>query len=140
VAGGKYEIGFEGSGFCYDNELSHHVVFLHEYEIGRSLVTNAEYLEFVNDGGYQNSNLWLDEGWSWVQENGIKGPKYWHKIDGEWHHFTLSGLKKLEGDHILCHVSYYEAAAFAEWKQMRLPTEFEWEAASSELEWGHRWE
>ena len=140
ISKGEYAIGFQGSDFCYDNELSRHTVYLHEYEVSKSLVTNAEYLEFINDGGYQNFNLWLDEGWSWINEHKVAAPEYWHQIDGEWHQYTLSGLKKLEPGNMLCHVSYYEAVAFAEWKQMRLPTEFEWEVASSGLNWGHRWE
>ena len=115
-------------------------MYLHKYEISKSLITNGEYIEFINDGGYQNFNLWLDEGWSWINEQEIKAPKYWHFIDGVWFHYTLSGLRKLAPENILCHVSYYEAAAFAEWKQMRLPTEFEWEVASDNLNWGVRWE
>ena len=140
VPAGKYEIGFNGEGFCYDNELAQHTVFLHKYEISKSLVTNGEYIEFINDGGYTRFDLWLDEGWSWINENKIAAPKYWHYIDGVWHHYTLSGLQPIEHDSILCHISYYEAAAFAEWKNMRLPTEFEWEVAADSLTWGKRWE
>ncbi len=137
---GIYEIGFEDSGFCYDNELGRHKVYLHEYEISKGLVTNGEYTEFMKAGGYSDFNLWLDEGWAWVQSNNIKAPMYWHLVDGHWHHYTLAGLKPVSDDDILCHINYYEAAAFAEWKNMRLPTEFEWEAASSVLDWGKRWE
>jgi len=103
-------------------------------------VTNAEYLEFISNGGYTNFDYWLDEGWSWVTENKIEAPLYWHKIDGEWHNYTLGGLEKLNPEAILTHISFYEAAAFAAWKKMRLPTEFEWEAAADKFNWGKRWE
>lgn len=137
---GKYSIGHGGKGFCYDNELGQHEVLLNGFEISKSLVTNGEYLEFMNDGGYEKFNLWLDEGWSWVNSNQVKAPLYWHRIDGEWHHYTLSGLQKVNPNEILCHISFYEANAYATWKGMRLPTEFEWEAASPQLYWGQRWE
>jgi ergothioneine biosynthesis protein EgtB len=137
---GIYEIGFEGEGFSFDNEHGRHKVYLHDFEISKSLVTNAEYLEFISHGGYTNFDYWLDEGWSWVTENKIEAPLYWHKIDGEWHNYTLSGLEKLNPEAILTHISFYEAAAFAAWKKMRLPTEFEWEAAADKFNWGKRWE
>jgi len=128
---GIYEIGFEGEGFSFDNEHGRHKVYLHDFEISKSLVTNAEYLEFILDGGYTNFDYWLDEGWSWITENKIEAPLYWHKIDGVWHQYTVSGLEE---------ISFYEAAAFATWKKMRLPTEFEWEVAADEFNWGKRWE
>lgn len=137
---GIYEIGFEGEGFSFDNEHGRHKVYLHDFEISKSLVTNAEYLEFISNGGYTNFDYWLDEGWSWVTENKIEAPLYWHKIDGEWHNYTLGGLEKLNPEAILTHISFYEAAAFAAWKKMRLPTEFEWEAAADKFNWGKRWE
>lgn len=137
---GIYEIGFEGEGFSFDNEHGRHKVYLHDFEISKSLVTNAEYLEFISNDGYTNFDYWLDEGWSWVTENKIEAPLYWHKIDGEWHNYTLSGLEKLNPEAILTHISFYEAAAFAAWKKMRLPTEFEWEAAADKFNWGKRWE
>lgn len=137
---GVYEIGFQGKGFCYDNELGVHKVYLHDFDISNALVTNGEYLEFIEAGGYSDFNLWLDEGWSWVQEHDITSPLYWHKIKGEWHHFTLAGLQKVAPSDVVKHISFYEAAAFAEWKGMRLPTEFEWEVAADQLNWGHRWE
>lgn len=137
---GIYEIGFEGERFSFDNEHGRHKVYLHDFEISKSLVTNAEYLEFISNGGYTNFDYWLDEGWSWVTENKIEAPLYWHKIDGEWHNYTLGGLEKLNPEAILTHISFYEAAAFAAWKKMRLPTEFEWEAAADKFNWGKRWE
>jgi len=89
-----------------------------------ALVTNQEYIDFIEAGGYSDFNLWLDEGWSWLEANEVSAPLYWHKIKGEWFHFTLSGLQKVNPTEIVKHISFYEAAAFAEWKGMRLPTEF----------------
>jgi len=140
IKGSIYTIGHSGDSFCYDNELNQHKVLISDFEISNSLVTNKEFLAFIKDGGYSTFNLWLDEGWAWVNANNIKHPLYWHNIDGQWFQFTLSGLQKLNPDEILAHISYYEAAAFALWKGMRLPTEFEWEAASNQLKWGTRWE
>ena len=140
VSGGNYEIGFAGDGFHFDNELSRHKVYLQDFQIGKSLVTNGEFLEFIEEKGYEDFRLWHSEGLDWVKTNDIRSPLYWHKIDGEWFHFTLGGLRKLKLDAPVCHVSYYEAAAFAEWKGARLPTEFEWEAASDNFDWGLRWE
>ncbi len=140
VEGGIYEIGHAGEGFCFDNELSRHKVYLDDFSINARLVTNGEFMKFISDGGYENFNLWHSEGWDWVNQNGINSPLYWHKQDSDWHHFTLGGLRKLPLDAPVCHVSYYEAAAFAEWSGCRLPTEAEWEIASSKFDWGERWE
>lgn len=137
---GIYEIGHSGNDFCFDNELGRHEVLLQDFEISKGMVTNAEYLEFMEAGGYRDFNPWLDEGWAWVNLQNKEAPLYWHKLDGKWFVFTLAGLKPLDHDAELCHVSYYEAAAFAAWKGMRLPTEFEWEASSDKLHWGSRWE
>ncbi len=137
---GVYEIGYKGEDFCYDNELGAHKVYLHDFEISKSLVTNREYLEFIQDGGYMDFNIWLDEGWSWRGENAIEAPLYWHQVGGEWFHFTLQGLQKIDPQEVVKHISFYEASAFAEWKGMRLPTEFEWEIASDFFSWGQRWE
>ncbi len=140
IKSGLYQIGHEGEGFCFDNELSRHTVFLPDFEISKALVSNAEYLEFMNDGGYQNFRFWHAEAWDWVKNNEIKAPLYWHYMDGEWFNYTLGGLKPVNLEEPVCHISFYEAAAFAAWKGMRLPTEFEWEAAAKELNWGSRWE
>lgn len=140
VTGGIYKIGYEGDGFCFDNELGRHRVYLQDFTIQKNLVTNGEFLEFIEDGGYRDFRFWHAEGWDWVNQNEIKSPLYWHNIDGEWFQFTLGGLRKLNLKNPVCHVSFYEAAAFADWKRMRLPTEFEWEAASEQLDWGLRWE
>jgi len=138
---GIYEIGHTNSDeFCYDNELGRHKVYLHDYKISNKLVTNAEYLEFINAGGYKDFNLWHAEGLDWVKQNQIEAPMYWHNIDGEWHQYTLNGLQKLNINAPLSHISYYEAFAFAQWKECRLPTEFEWEVAQENFEWGNRWE
>jgi ergothioneine biosynthesis protein EgtB len=140
ISEGIYEIGFAGDGFCFDNELGRHKVFLHDFSIRQSLVTNAEYLEFIEDGGYENFNLWHSEGWDWVGQNNVISPLYWQKSNGEWFSFTLSGLRPLNLDAPVAHVSFYEASAFAEWKGARLPTEFEWEIASDKFDFGLRWE
>ncbi len=137
---GMYQIGHKGSNFCYDNELGVHKVFLQEYAIANQLVSNKEYLEFIEDKGYENSLLWHAEAWDWLQNENVKTPLYWHKIDGEYHQYTLQGLKKLNPDHSLTHISYYEAFAFSQWKGERLPTEFEWEVAQPYFNWGERWE
>lgn len=140
VASGLYEIGFKGPGFCFDNELGRHQVYLQGFKIARQLVTNEEYLEFMNDGGYQAHQFWHAEGYDWVKANNAVAPLYWHAIDGVWHNYSVNGLRKMDLTGTLCHVNFYEASAFAAWKGMRLPTEFEWEAANRELDWGKRWE
>ena len=140
VPEGVSEFGYRGDGFCFDNELGPHKVYLHQFEISKALVTNGEFIAFINDGGYENFNLWLDDGWSWIQANNISAPMYWFADDNRWSQYTMSGIKEIDPDAILTHISYYEAAAFAEWKAMRLPTEFEWEAASDLFDWGKRWE
>ena len=138
---GIYQIGHSGSKeFCYDNELGKHKVYLHKYEISNKLVTNKEFLEFIEQGGYKDFNFWHAEGWDWVLENKISQPMYWHQINGEWYQYTLQGLQKLNLEAPLSHISYFEAFAFAQWKGCRLPTEFEWEAAQANFNWGSRWE
>ncbi|MEO8960765.1 MAG: ergothioneine biosynthesis protein EgtB [Ginsengibacter sp.] len=137
---GVYEIGFEGEGFCFDNELKRHPVYLVDCNIATALVTNDEFLEFINAGGYKNFNYWHSDGWSWVKTNQISSPLYWHFIDGEWHHYTLGGLVPVNLNGPVCHVSFYEAAAYASFKGMRLPTEFEWEIGAKQFDWGTRWE
>jgi ergothioneine biosynthesis protein EgtB len=140
AAAGLYDIGYNGDGFCFDNELARHKVWLDDFSISNRLVTNAEFIEFIADGGYTDPLLWHSEGWDWVNREGVNSPLYWHDRDGEWHHFTLGGLRKLPTNSPVCHVSLYEASAFAEWKGCRLPTEFGWEAANKNFDWGLRWE
>jgi ergothioneine biosynthesis protein EgtB len=136
---GIYEIGHTGEGFCFDNELGRHRVFLESVRLSSDLVTNGEYLEFIEDGGYDRFELWLDEGWEWSKQS--KGhPLYWKKHDGGWLQFTLAGMRPIENNAALAHINYYEADAFARWKGCRLPSEFEWEAASELFNWGERWE
>ncbi|MFY0254937.1 ergothioneine biosynthesis protein EgtB [Chitinophaga sp. 30R24] len=137
---GIYEIGFNGEGFCFDNELGRHKVYLTDYRISSALVTNSEYLDFIQAGGYQDFRFWHAEGWDWVNNNQITTPMYWYNIDGQWMHYTWQGLQPLMPDAPVAHVSYYEAAAYAAWKGYRLPTEFEWEAVAPQLAWGLRWE
>ncbi|MGS0679789.1 ergothioneine biosynthesis protein EgtB [Shewanella sp. 125m-7] len=140
MADGMYDIGHGQQSFCYDNELGQHKVWLSKFQIANRLVTNGEYIRFIEDGGYTQFSYWLDEGWEWLNSEQISAPLYWKKINGQWHYYTLAGLKLLDPNAILAHISFYEANAFACWKKMRLPTEFEWEAASQHLDWGKRWE
>lgn len=140
IRAGVYDIGFAGDGFCFDNELGRHSVYLADYKISTALVTNTEYLDFIQAGGYQDFRYWHAEGWDWVKNNQVTTPMYWYNIDGKWMHYTWQGLQPLMPDAPVTHVSYYEAAAYAAWKGQRLPTEFEWEAAAPQLSWGYRWE
>jgi ergothioneine biosynthesis protein EgtB len=140
VPGGFYDIGYKGDDFCFDNEQARHKVYLNGFQISDSLVTNEEWLAFMEDGGYRNFVWWHAEGWDWVKNNAVAAPLYWHSINGQWHHFTLSGLQPVDGRQPVCHISYYEAVAYAAWKGARLPTEQEWEAASDRFDWGRRWE
>jgi ergothioneine biosynthesis protein EgtB len=137
---GIYEIGHKGDGFCFDNELNRHKVYLNDFEISPNLVTNEEYLAFINDNGYHDFRHWHAEGWDWVKTNKIEAPLYWHLIDKEWHHYTFHGLEPLNLKEPVCHISYSEAYAYASWKGLRLPTEFEWEAAANQFNWGKSWE
>lgn len=125
-------IGHDGSAFAYDNEMPRHRVLVHPFELGSRLVTNCEYIAFMDDGGYERPEHWLSEGWAFCQEHQLKAPAYWHLVDGQWRQFTLSGLLPVRGNDPVCHVSYYEADAFARWAGARLPTEFEWELASQD--------
>ena len=140
VPEGVYEIGCDGEGFCFDNELNRHKVYLNEYSIETAPITNGEYLEFIHAGGYRDFRFWHSEGWEWVKTHAAAGPMYWHHIDNTWYHYTFDGLTLLDLDAPLCHVNFYEASAFAEWKGYRLPTEAEWEVSAPQFEWGTRWE
>lgn len=138
--GGLYEFGYNEEGFCFDNELPVHKVHIYPFKISKSLVTNSEFLDFMYDEGYKRFDLWHDDGFNLFKSEDIKKPMYWKLKDGEWFQYTLGGLRELKPDAPVTHITYYEAAAFARWKGMRLPTEFEWELASSYLTWGDRWE
>lgn len=140
VEEGVYEIGYTGNEFCFDNELSPHKVYLRKFQISDHLVTNGEYLEFMNAGGYQDFRWWHAEGWDWVNRHSVKAPLYWFKNENSWNCYTLNGLSELELNAPVIHICYYEASAFAAWKGMRLPTESEWEIASGKFNWGQRWE
>lgn len=140
IDAGIYEIGHDLDTFCFDNELGRHKVYLHTYEISNKLITNKEYLAFVNAGGYTSFEFWHAEGWDWVCKNQISSPLYWHIIDGEWYSYTLEGLQKINPNTPVSHLSYFEAFAFAQWRGCRLPTEFEWEVAQQYFPWGDRWE
>lgn len=140
VPEGDYLIGSTGDNFSYDNERPRHKVYLNEFSIRKSLVTNGEYLEFINAGGYRQHAHWLSHGWVWLKENKITKPLYWINAHGSWYRYALSGLESVNPEEPVTHISFYEASAFAEWKKMRLPTEYEWEAAAPFLTWGLRWE
>ena len=135
-----YEIGHKGDQFSYDNELGRHKVYLHDFEISKNLVSNADFLAFIQDDGYKCFEFWHAEAWDWVNTHKVTSPLYWHLVDGQWHQFTLSGLQELDLHAPVTHLSYYESYAFAQWKSLRLPTEFEWEAAQHLFDWGKRWE
>ncbi len=131
-AGGLVEIGHDGRGFAFDNEGPRHKVYVAPFEIASRLVTCSEYLDFVSDGGYQRPELWLSEGWTWAQTNARRAPLYWLGAAGEDEPrlFTLRGVRSFAPHEPVCHVSYYEADAYARWAGSRLPTEIEWEVAA----------
>jgi ergothioneine biosynthesis protein EgtB len=130
-AEGVREIGHDGEGFAYDNEGPRHRAFLEPFALADRLVTNGEYLQFMQDGGYERPELWLSAGWAWIAENGFTEPFYWERRDGgSWMHFTLSGMKEVNRAEPVCHLSYFEADAYARWADARLPEEREWEVAA----------
>ena len=129
-AGGVYSVGFEGSGFAFDNEGPPHKVYLEPFRLASRLVTNAEYLEFMRQGGYSTPTLWLSDGWDILRANQWTSPLYWEQRDGEWWNYSIEGMQPLKLDEPVCHISFYEADAFARWSGGRLPTEFEWETAA----------
>ena len=130
--GGLVEIGHDGEGFSFDNELPRHKQYLAPFALASRLVTNGEYLDFINAGGYFNAALWLAEGWDWVRGLGLKAPLYWRQDDkGQWQEFTLHGAQPLDLNRPVTHISMFEADAYAHWAGARLPTEAEWEAAAA---------
>jgi ergothioneine biosynthesis protein EgtB len=130
-AGGRFAIGYEGAEFCFDNETPRHDVLIDEHALGNRLVTNAEYRAFIDAGGYEDSQLWLADGWAAVNRNAWTRPLYWS--DDCAREFTLSGWQPIEGAAPVAHVSFYEADAFARWAGARLPSEAEWELAAERL-------
>ncbi len=133
--GGILEIGNDGNSFHYDNETPRHKEFINPFKFANRLVTNGEYIEFIEDGGYKDASLWLSDGWTTVEGENWKAPLYWEKKDGEWWNFTLNGFRKVNPAEPVTHISYYEADAFASWKDARLPTEAEWEVAAGVLQY-----
>ena len=132
VPGGRHQIGHDGEGFAFDNEAPRHPVWLHDFEIRSHPVTHGDFVAFTEDGGYQRPDLWLSAGWDAVVARGWQAPLYWERVDGEWQTFTLHGLAPIEPNTPVCHVSFFEAEAFARWAGARLPTEAEWEVATRE--------
>jgi ergothioneine biosynthesis protein EgtB len=130
VEAGQYQIGWQEKGFCYDNELEPHTVYLESYAIANRLVTNGEFLEFIEAGGYQQFQWWFSEAWELVKQEGWQAPYHWHKLDSEWHRYSLQGgLQPVNLNEPVSHISFYEAEAYAKWRGKRLPTEQEWEVA-----------
>lgn len=132
--GGIHEIGFSGTGFAYDNETPRHKVYLENFCLASRLVTNGEFLDFIEDGGYQRADLWLSDGWTVVRQKNWQAPLYWKSLDGQWWVMTLAGLRRLDQNEPVCHVSFYETDAYARWRGKRLPTEAEWEVAAQDRE------
>ncbi|MBI3957146.1 MAG: ergothioneine biosynthesis protein EgtB [Candidatus Kerfeldbacteria bacterium] len=130
---GIQEIGADGHGFCFDNELPRHRVFLAPFALACRLVSCGEWIEFIRDGGYENAALWLSDGWDAVRQFGWKAPLYWEERDGRWFEFTLAGERPVVNAAPVCHVSYYEADAYARWSGVRLPTEAEWEVMAARV-------
>jgi ergothioneine biosynthesis protein EgtB len=133
IAGGMYEIGYRGNSFCFDNEIPLHKVYVDDFTIRNTPITNGGYLAFMEDGGYKRFDLWLADGWDIVQRLGWQSPLYWEKMNGAWHEFTLAGMQKVDPNLPVCHISFYEADAFAKWSNERLLTEQEWEIAAQQL-------
>ncbi len=133
VAGGKHEIGHAGGGFAFDNETPRHAVWLESFELASHPVTNDEFIAFIEDGGYRRPDLWLSLGWDAVLAEGWGAPLYWERREGEWHTFTLRGMAPVEPNTPVCHLSFFEADAYARWAGARLPTEAEWETAMAAI-------
>jgi ergothioneine biosynthesis protein EgtB len=130
LSAGIHVVGHDGDGFHFDNERPAHRSFIQPMRIARGLVTNRDWLAFMQDGGYTTPTLWLSDGWAQVEAEGWDSPGYWREREGEWHAMGLGGLQPVEPDAPVCHISYYEADAFARWMGKHLPTEMEWEVAA----------
>ena len=130
-AGGIVDIGNDGAGFSYDNERPRHKTLLQDYRLATRMVTNAEFLAFIEDAGYRRAELWLSDAWRTLNQHGWQAPLYWFKDGNAWRHFDLTGAHDLRLHEPVSHLSYYEADAYARWANKRLPTEAEWEHAAS---------
>jgi ergothioneine biosynthesis protein EgtB len=135
IGAGVFPVGYAGDEqFCFDNELPTHQQYVADFRIADRVVSNGEYLEFMGDRGYQRAELWLSDGWAELQQRAhnkvVPAPLYWVQIDSQWHEYTLHGLLELDLNNPVCHLSAYEADAFARWAECRLPTEFEWEVSA----------
>lgn len=135
--GGTATLGHDGRGFAFDNEGPRHDVLLQPFSLASRPVSNGDYLAFLDDGGYRRAEHWLADGWAAVQERGWEAPHGWRRVDGAWTEFTLHGRRPVDPAEPVCHVSYFEADAFARWAGARLPTEAEWEVASRGLDERH---
>ncbi|WP_234462577.1 ergothioneine biosynthesis protein EgtB [Adhaeribacter terrigena] len=133
VKGGLHEIGYQGKDFCFDNELGVHTVYVEDFSIMNRLVTNAEYLEFMQAGGYRDFRHWLGEGFELATTEHWEAPLYWFQHEGRWQHFTMHGLEDIDLHAPVTHISFYEANAYATWAGKRLLTEFEWEIACNQF-------
>lgn len=134
IKGGVYEIGSSSNDFSFDNEKPKHKILVNDFKLQNRLITNGEFLDFINDSCYSDHRLWLSDGWDKICSEGWKSPLYWENLDDEWFIMTLSGRKKLNLYEPVCHVSFYEADAFSRWSKKRLPTEAEWEVAAQNQE------
>ena len=133
VEGGIHLIGHQGNGFAFDNECPQHEVLLRPFQIASRDVSNAEYLEFIEEGGYRRPELWLSEGWDTVNAEGWMAPLYWEQHDDEWWQFAHREMKRINPAEPVCHISYFEADAYARWRGVRLPSEQEWEIAAERM-------
>ena len=131
--GGVTQSGWDGDAFAFDHELPRHEVLLYPHRMASRLVTNGEFMAFMADGGYERPELWLSQGWATVNQERWRSPLYWEQIDGEWWHYTLSGMQRVDEHAPVVHVSYFEASAYASWAGRRLPREDEWEHHASPL-------
>ena len=129
--GGVVSVGHEGKSFAFDNETPSHEVILRGFQLARRPVTCGEYAEFIGAGGYRHPEFWLSDGWACLQRANLQAPLYWKQEDGQWMLHTLGCWRDIDPDEPVCHISFYEASAYAEWSGTRLPTEFEWEAAAA---------
>lgn len=131
--GGVKTIGHAGAGFAFDNESPRHKVYVEDFQLASRPVTNGEFIEFIDAGGYDRPEHWLSDGWKTLNQQHWQAPLYWERVEGRWWHMTLGGLRRVDEHEPVCHISHYEAAAFAQWAGARLPTEAEWEIAAAPL-------